>query len=84
MLRDLIADGRNERVVVVVFLHILAEGPAGAGLDRNVRRTIVKAYKTLGTDPAVLAGVRLELTLKLTPTVLGAPTHSLATNVDGP
>lgn len=69
MLRDLIADGRNERVVVVVFLHILAEGPAGAGLDRNVRRTIVKAYKTLGTDPAVLAAVRLELTLKLTPTL---------------
>ena len=84
VLRELVAGGRDERVVVVVFLHILAEGPAGAGLSRDARRSIVKAYKTLSSDPAVLAGIRLDLIRKLPPTVLGAPTRALARSVDSP
>jgi len=69
--------------VVVVFLHLLAEGPA-VRVGPQRRRSIVKAYKTLRADPAVLAGVRLELMRKLTPTVLGAPTRAFGESLDGP
>ena len=57
-LRQLVAAGHDERAVVLVFLHLLAEGPSGAGLGREVKRVIEKAYRGLEGDPASRAGLQ--------------------------
>ncbi|MBC6439345.1 MAG: VWA domain-containing protein [Rhodospirillales bacterium] len=45
-LEDLVACGEDERLVVLGFLHVLAQSEAGKALERHVRRKILKAYKT--------------------------------------
>jgi Ca-activated chloride channel homolog len=45
-LRDLVERGEDEEVVVLALLHLLSESEAGRMLERQVRRLILKAYKT--------------------------------------
>ena len=46
----LVAAGRDERTVVIAFLHALTEGPARKTLGRNAGRVIRWAYKQLALD----------------------------------
>jgi hypothetical protein len=57
VLRDLVDQGEDEAMVVAAFLYLLAGSQAGNALDRQVRRRILKAYKTKSPHHAVLDAV---------------------------
>ena len=44
--------------VVIVFLYLLCESPAGSDLDRRQRRLILSAYKKLQAGAATVSAVR--------------------------
>ncbi len=56
-LRDLVEQGVDEAMVVAAFLYLLAGSEAGNALDRQVRRRILKAYKTETPHQAVMDAV---------------------------
>ena len=52
VLRDLVDQDGDEEAVVLTFLYRLAQSDAGDALERQARRRIIKAYKTLRLDAA--------------------------------
>lgn len=54
VLRDLMDQGVDEGMVVAAFLYVLADSEAGNALVREVRRRILKAYKTATPRQAVM------------------------------
>jgi Ca-activated chloride channel family protein len=57
VLRDLVDQGVDEAMVVTAFLYLVAGSEAGNALDRQVRRRILKAYKTATPRQAVMDAV---------------------------
>jgi Ca-activated chloride channel family protein len=57
VLRNLVDQGVSEAMVVAAFLYLLAGSEAGNVLDRQVRRRILKAYKTETPHQAVMDAV---------------------------
>ena len=57
-LRKLVNGDEDPTAVVIVFLYLLCESPAGSDLDRRQRRLILSAYKKLAPRAATVSAVR--------------------------
>lgn len=49
--------GKEERVVVIVFIYLLAVSEDGAGMSRESRRAIRKAYMDIGQNEMLMSEV---------------------------
>ena len=57
LLRDLVDEGMDEAAVVTIFLHVFAQSTEGQALERHVPRPVLKAYKMLRPELALVKRV---------------------------